>query len=131
MLMSQTGAFLYVADSNSDAISAISTTRLREAKWLSLAPYSGAQLSSRPEGLGLSPDGKTLFVANANYCQCAFDKYTGSMMVGTLSTIDVPRPGLLNMYTDRVARKSHYQVIPAVVEPKRDSASDCDHASAQ
>jgi YVTN family beta-propeller protein len=178
--------FLYVADSNSDAISAIQTSRNREVKRFSLAPYKGAQLSSSPEGLAVSPDGSTLYVANAgadeivvvdldpggepenvrgriptawyptsvvtsldgrtlyvtnakgtgagpngggldpqptrknppivdgvtgyndSYCQCTFDKYTGSMMIGTLSSIDVPRAGLLRVYTQQVMRNNNY-----------------------
>lgn len=177
---------LYVADANSDAVSAIRTSQNREFKRLSLSPYPGAPLSSSPQGLTVSPDGTTLYVADAGadevvvvdldrggepeavrgriptawyptsvaasadghtlyvtnakgtgagpnaggldpnptrknppivdgvtgyndtYCQCTFDKYTGSMVRGTLSTIDVPSTGLLRAYTQRVMRNNNY-----------------------
>jgi len=41
------------------------------------------------------------------YCNCTFDKYTGSMIMGTLSTIPVPSPGRLRIDTFRVAINNH------------------------
>src|SRR5215831_8654211 len=52
-LLSDGGDKIYVADSNS------------ETQRISLAPYHNAQLSSSPEGLALSPDHKTLYVADS------------------------------------------------------------------
>jgi hypothetical protein len=42
------------------------------------------------------------------YCSCTFDNYTGSMMAGTLSTVEVPGQQRLELYTDQVARNNHY-----------------------
>jgi YVTN family beta-propeller protein len=180
------GDLLFVSDSNSDAISVIHVSQLKETRRISLGPYDHAQLSTTPEGLALSPDNKTLYVADAGadeiavvglddsgeptgvrgriptawyptsvvvssdgktlfvtngkgegagpnsanlypnptrmnppivdgvtgyndgYCNCTFDNYTGTMMTGTLSTIEVPREGLLRVYTNQVARDNRY-----------------------
>jgi YVTN family beta-propeller protein len=177
---------LIVADANSDAVSVVDTGALREARRISVSPYSGAPLSSSPEGLAVSPDGDRLYVADSGadevtvvdlearghgpdvlgriptawyptsvttskdgselfvtnakgngagpnargfvpnptttsvpfqdgvggyadgYCNCTFDNYTGSMMVGTLSSVPVPSPQRLALYTDQVARNNHY-----------------------
>ncbi len=52
------------------------------------------------------------------YCQCTFNNYTGSMMLGTLSSIEIPQAGRLAVYTDRVARSN------------RDRAADSSERSA-
>ncbi|GAC1394563.1 MAG: alkaline phosphatase family protein [Ktedonobacteraceae bacterium] len=44
---------------------------------------------------------------NDGYCNCTFDQYTGSMIVGTLSTIPAPGKGLLELYSDQVKRNDH------------------------
>jgi hypothetical protein len=44
---------------------------------------------------------------NDGYCNCTFDQYSGSMIVGTLSTIATPGTGLLRLYSDQVARNDH------------------------
>ncbi len=49
------------------------------------------------------------------YCNCTFDKYSGSMIVGTLSTIPVPSPGRLRIDTVRVAinnRERPFSFLP-------------------
>src|SRR5262249_51818877 len=56
---------LFVADSNSDAVSVIEIDRNREVQRISISPYDNAQLSSSPEGLAISPDAKTLYVADS------------------------------------------------------------------
>ncbi len=56
---------LFVADSNSDAVSVIDTSINQQLRMLSVAPYTHAPLSSSPEGLAVSPDGHRLYVANA------------------------------------------------------------------
>jgi YVTN family beta-propeller protein len=53
---------LFVADSNSDAVSVVVD---REVNRLSVGPVSVAPLSSSPQSLAVSPDGKELYVANA------------------------------------------------------------------
>ncbi|MBA3945395.1 MAG: bifunctional YncE family protein/alkaline phosphatase family protein [Herpetosiphonaceae bacterium] len=56
---------LFVADSNSDAVSVIDTTTNQQLRLLSVAPYAHAPLSSSPQGLAVSHDGQRLYVANA------------------------------------------------------------------
>jgi len=51
------------------------------------------------------------------YCNCTFDKYSGSMIVGTLSTIPVPSPGRLRVDTFRAALNNHerpFSILPNV-----------------
>jgi YVTN family beta-propeller protein len=59
------GDQLIVADANSDAVSLVDTAANREVRRVSLSPYGGAPLSSSPEGLATSPDGRRLYVADA------------------------------------------------------------------
>ncbi len=177
---------LFVADSNSDAVSVVETDRNVETSRVSLAPYPNAPLGTSPEGLSVSPDGRTLYVAdsgadevvlidldgtgqpngikgrlptawyptavvpgndnatiwvanakglgagpnngtynpnptrpkppfrdvidgyNDGYCNCTFDNYSGSMIVGTLSTIAVPGPARLPLYAQQVAKNNNY-----------------------
>src|SRR2546430_10535284 len=56
---------LYVALSNSDAIAVVDTATDQVLRTISDAPYVGAPLSSSPQGLAVSPDGRFLYVANA------------------------------------------------------------------
>ena len=175
---------LYVALSNGDGIAVVDTATNQVLCTISDAPYVRAPLSSSPEGVAVSPDGRFLYVANAGdddvavfslgarggdrqlgriptawyptavvvgkdgrtlyvtngkgrgagpndtyfypdptratapitdavsgyndgYCTCAFDRYTGSMIQGTLSTIPVPSWGLLHLYTAEVAIDNH------------------------
>jgi YVTN family beta-propeller protein len=64
MALSRDG-LLYVTDANSDAVSVVDTHSLRQIRKLSVRPTPTAPLSSSPEGLDLSPDGRFLYVANA------------------------------------------------------------------
>src|SRR5262249_19475040 len=60
------------------------------------------------------------------YCNCLFDTYTGSMIVGTLSTIELPRAGLLAVYTDQVRRNNRYPGGPGARDDAggRDGSAD-------
>jgi YVTN family beta-propeller protein len=176
---------LYVALSNGDGIAVVDTATNRVLRTLSDAPHVRSPLSSSPEGLAVSPDGRFLYVANAGdddvavfslgdrgddeqqlgriptawyptavvvgkdgrtlyvtngkgrgagpndtfyypdptrtnppiidavtgyndgYCTCAFDRYTGSMIEGTLSTVPVPSRRRLRLYTAEVALNNH------------------------
>src|SRR5205085_8604848 len=188
---------LYVALSNGDGIAVVDTATNRALRTLADAPHVRSPLSSSPEGLAVSPDGRFLYVANAGddavavfslgdrddpgdrddlgdrdddeqqlgriptawyptavvvgkdgrtlyvtngkgrgagpndtyfypnptrttspiidaasgyndgYCTCAFDRYTGSMIQGTLSTIPVPSQRLLRLDSAEVALNNH------------------------
>ncbi|MBJ7599256.1 bifunctional YncE family protein/alkaline phosphatase family protein [Candidatus Nephthysia bennettiae] len=130
------GTRLYVADAGSDEISVVqlpaaaSDTGARVLGRIPTAWY--------PTSVTLSKDGSRLYVTNAKgngagpndsgfypdptrrgvpaqrsgyadrYCGCTLDRFAGSMIVGTLSTIDVPRPERLAIYSQQVARDNHY-----------------------
>ncbi len=56
---------LFVACANTDNVTVINTEKDEVTDTISLLPYRGAPYGSTPNGLALSPDGKTLYVANA------------------------------------------------------------------
>jgi YVTN family beta-propeller protein len=56
---------LYVSDSNSDAVSIVNMQTMSEVRRLSVVPLPDAPLSSSPQGLAVSPDGRRLYVADA------------------------------------------------------------------
>lgn len=77
-----------------------------------------------PSSVVVSKDDTTLFVTNAkgrgagpndtgNYpnptsaTPASLNNYTGTMIVGTLSTIPMPGPGLLQLYSNQVMRNDH------------------------
>jgi YVTN family beta-propeller protein len=65
MALNQARAELYVADSDSDTISVIDTLTDTVVRTISLRPYAGAAQGSSPNALAVSPEGDTLYVANA------------------------------------------------------------------
>jgi YVTN family beta-propeller protein len=56
---------LFVANGDSDTVSVVSTRTNAVTRTFDLAPYPGAAEGSNPNALAVSPDGRTLFVANA------------------------------------------------------------------
>ena len=57
---------LYVSDSNSDAVSIVNMQTMTEVRRVSVVPLPNAPLSSSPQGLAVSPDGRRLYVAGDN-----------------------------------------------------------------
>lgn len=57
---------IYVSDSDSDQISVIDPKSNQVIQTISLAPYKGALPGTTPDALTVSPNGKTLYVANAD-----------------------------------------------------------------
>lgn len=174
---------LYITDGNSDAVSVVDRSAMKEVRRISLALYRKAPLGSSPVGLAVSHDQKYLYVSNAGenavaviaikdngeqvigriptawyptsvvvskddhtifitnakgrgagpnnklsngslppnptrknppvvdgitgyndqYCNCTFNDYSGTMIVGTLSTVIVPGQGLLDFYSHQVS----------------------------
>jgi len=64
MVFGQFG-LLYVSDSNSDAISIVNTQSQQETARLPVITDPNAPYGSSPEGLAVSPDGGTIYVADA------------------------------------------------------------------
>lgn len=96
MVFSPDGKTLYVADANSDAISAIDTTSYTVTKTISVSPYSKAPLSSSPVSLAISRDGQTLFAANAGENAVAVVSLAAGKTVGRVPTAWYPSTVLLS-----------------------------------
>jgi YVTN family beta-propeller protein len=66
MLSNAEGTRLFVANSNADSVSVIDTTTDMEIERIDVRLAETALTGASPEGLALSEDGKTLYVANAH-----------------------------------------------------------------
>ena len=66
MIMNAARTRLFAANSNADSVSVIDTAADREIERINVRLGEKARIGSSPEGLALSPDEKTLFVANAH-----------------------------------------------------------------
>ncbi len=69
LALSKQGRFLYVANANSDTVSAIDTTTQEVTETISCRPEARLPFGSGVNALALSPDGATLYAANGtNNC---------------------------------------------------------------
>jgi YVTN family beta-propeller protein len=66
MLFAKDGARLFVACANTNTVWSIDTAALKPLEQISVALFPALPPGATPNGLGLSPDGKTLLVANAD-----------------------------------------------------------------
>jgi YVTN family beta-propeller protein len=66
MIFNKAKARLFVVNSNADSVSVIDTTTDKLIERINLKLAEGELLGASPEGLALSDDEKTLFVANAH-----------------------------------------------------------------
>lgn len=66
MLLHPSEKRLYVADSNADAVSVIDTASDEVVETIDVHLARGERLGASPEGLALTDDGSTLYVANAH-----------------------------------------------------------------
>jgi Phosphoesterase family/Lactonase, 7-bladed beta-propeller len=66
MIFNGARTFLYVVNSNADSVSVIDTRRDVEVERISVRLSEGVPIGNSPESLALSPDGHTLYVANAH-----------------------------------------------------------------
>lgn len=64
MALNPKGDLLFVANANSDTVSAIDTATDEVASTIAVRPGVRAPIGSAPNALAVSPDGKTLYVAN-------------------------------------------------------------------
>ncbi len=62
---SATSDEIYVANGDADSVSVLSATTHAVLRTIDLRPYPGARIGASPVGLSVSPDGSTLYVANA------------------------------------------------------------------
>src|SRR5207302_7234435 len=58
------GERLFVANPNSDTVSVIDTGTERVVDTIGVRPFAGAPIGSAPNALAMSPNGRTLYVAN-------------------------------------------------------------------
>ncbi|HWQ03430.1 MAG TPA: YncE family protein, partial [Candidatus Nitrosotenuis sp.] len=66
MTINRAATRVYVANSNGDSVSVIDTSEDREIERINVRLAEGERIGSSPEGLALSADEKTLYVANAH-----------------------------------------------------------------
>ncbi|OQX83338.1 hypothetical protein B6D60_10630 [candidate division KSB1 bacterium 4484_87] len=78
MVLSPDGR-LFVANANTDNVSVIDTKTDEATETISVKPYPNAPNGSTPNGLAVSADGKTLYVANADN--------------NTVAVVDISQPG--------------------------------------
>jgi YVTN family beta-propeller protein len=72
--LNKKGSILYVANANDNAVSVINTATLKMIETISTALYPTRLTGSTTNGLALSADQKTLYIANAdNNCLAVFD----------------------------------------------------------
>src|SRR5437868_4237186 len=64
LALSGDGARLFVANALQDTVSVIDTASDTVVATIDLSPYPRAPMGSMPNAVALSPDGKTLYVAN-------------------------------------------------------------------
>jgi len=64
LVLDPEGRRLYVANANSDTVSAIDAVALRVVGTIAVRPRDDLPFGSAPNALALSVDGRTLFVAN-------------------------------------------------------------------
>ena len=74
MILTKSGAFLYVANSQDNSVSVINTSTNAVVETLNAALYPASPSGSTSNGIALSEDEKTLYIANAdNNCLAVFD----------------------------------------------------------
>ena len=74
IILDKAGEFLFVANANDNSVSVISTSENKVIETLNAALYPNAPSGSTTNGLALSTDEKTLYIANAdNNCLAVFD----------------------------------------------------------
>jgi len=74
LLLNKKGSILFVANANDNSVSVINTASYKTIEVISTTLYPTKLTGSTTNGLALSPDQKTLYIANAdNNCLAVFD----------------------------------------------------------
>ena len=74
LLLNKKGTYLFVANANDNSVSVINTVTGKTMETVSTSLYPTRLSGSTTNGLALSPDEKTLYIANAdNNCLAVFD----------------------------------------------------------
>jgi YVTN family beta-propeller protein len=74
LLLNKKGTYLFVANANDNSVSIINTNTGKTVETISTTLYPTRLTGSTSNGLALSPDEKTLYIANAdNNCLAVFD----------------------------------------------------------
>ncbi|HTS17290.1 MAG TPA: bifunctional YncE family protein/alkaline phosphatase family protein [Verrucomicrobiae bacterium] len=90
LALSGDGRTLYVANANSDTISAIDTETLKVSESIPVRPDPALPFGSQPNALVLSPDGRTLFVANGGNNAIAVVALRGGSRTNSIVTGFIP-----------------------------------------
>jgi YVTN family beta-propeller protein len=77
---------LYIAVTDTDRIAVIAPNATGVSSYLDLTPYPGAPVGTSPEGLDVSKDGRTLYVANAGNNDVAVVDLAAGRVTGVIPT---------------------------------------------
>lgn len=116
---------LYVVNSNADSVSVIDTERDVELERISVRLPETAAIGGSPEGLALSPDEKTLYVANAHGNSVA--------VIALVESAEAPKPGQAKKEDDDDERSERRREVGKAQKKKTDTrhpASDTSLRSA-
>jgi DNA-binding beta-propeller fold protein YncE len=83
MIFNSARTLLYVVNSNADSVSVIDTRRDLEVERINVRLSEGVPIGNSPESLALSPDGHTLYVANAHSNSVAVVALSEHLTAGT------------------------------------------------
>ncbi len=128
LAVSTGGRFLYVANAGENVVAVVDTVAGRTVGRVPTAWYPSTVVLSKDartmyvtnaKGYGAGPNGYPInsnpnptrrigpFATYGGYCNCSQDQYSGSMIVGTLSTIAVPGSAELAAYSVQAQRNNH------------------------
>jgi YVTN family beta-propeller protein len=77
---------MYIAVTDTDRIAVIEPNATEVSRYIDLAPYRGAPVGTSPEGLDVSKDGRTLYVANAGNNDVAVVDPAAGRVTGLIPT---------------------------------------------
>jgi len=90
MALSPSGATLYVALANADAVAVVSTAANAATGFISLLPYPGAPYGASPQSLAIDAGGSHLYVANAGDNDVAVVDLASRQVTGLIPTAWYP-----------------------------------------
>ncbi|HKW62288.1 MAG TPA: beta-propeller fold lactonase family protein, partial [Candidatus Acidoferrum sp.] len=113
MLLNAEGTRLFVANSNADSVSVIDTSSDQEIERIDVRLAENALVGASPEGIALSEDEKTLYVANAH-----------SNAIAVVSLSEKARGAKSSSKNDEVAKSRILGFIPTGQYPSAVAVAD-------